>query len=80
MRIKLLDVDPNNEVRYIAIAEDIRRPGGGAGEGEVLSVEPILRKTLAFSVSGAKNLLGRCNLTRKPRQILVRSLGCSRAE
>jgi hypothetical protein len=33
MRIKLLDVDPNNEVGYLAIAEDIGRPGGGLIRG-----------------------------------------------
>ncbi|KAE9373541.1 hypothetical protein N431DRAFT_374078 [Stipitochalara longipes BDJ] len=33
MRVKLLDVDPNNEVGYIAVAEDIGRPGGGLIRG-----------------------------------------------
>jgi hypothetical protein len=33
MRVKLLDVDPDNEVGYIAIAEDVGRPGGGLVRG-----------------------------------------------
>jgi hypothetical protein len=33
MRVKLLDVDPDNEVGYIAIAEDVGRPGGGLVKG-----------------------------------------------
>jgi hypothetical protein len=32
-RVKLLDVDPDNEVGYIAIAEDVGRPGGGLMKG-----------------------------------------------
>jgi hypothetical protein len=33
MRVKLLDVDPDNEVGYIAIAEDVGRPGGSLVKG-----------------------------------------------
>lgn len=33
MRVKLLDVDPDNEVGYIAVAEDVGRPGGGLIKG-----------------------------------------------
>jgi hypothetical protein len=29
MKLKLLDVDPDNEVAYIAIAEDVGGAGGG---------------------------------------------------
>jgi hypothetical protein len=32
-RVKLLDVDPDNEVGYIAIAENVGRPGGGLVRG-----------------------------------------------